>query len=231
MKRVLPLILISLFLFSGCATYRMNVNSLAKDWQPVKPTYYLIPEKGQPLGQMELEELEGFIETSLLNYAYSRVDVPEKADVFIVYKVSVGEISYEPYSFSLPVYGQTGGGQASYNAITTSKYGNAYSFGQVNQAPQYGVVGSQSFSGVNASLPFYFRLQGWNIIPLINKTGVPEQIWDVSVSHSSSDGDLRRALPYLVTAASRYIGKDSKKKVRAEVTSLDGDFHAIYKNR
>lgn len=79
-------------------------------------------------------------------------------------------------------------------------------YGAVTSAAGYGLVNLMSLRAYDA-----------NGKPGENAT----QVWSVDASTSNMSGDMRRALPYLISAARPYLGKDSRGRVDEWVTDND----------
>ena len=79
-------------------------------------------------------------------------------------------------------------------------------YGSVTSAAGYGLVNLMSLRAYDAH----------------GKSGEnAKQVWSVDASTSNMPGDVRRAIPYMISAARPYLGKDSRGKVDEWVADND----------
>jgi hypothetical protein len=140
--------------------------------------------------------------------------------VAIVLSYGIGDPETTQYSYSLPVWGQTGVSSArTYGTATT--YGNtSYYSGSTTYTPSYGVTGYTSHVGAQTT---YFRhalITGYDL-KAFKETEKQVQLWRTTVTSTGSSGDLRRVFPVLIGAAIPYLATNTGKQVPVQLYEND----------
>lgn len=151
MKIVSLLIAISVgFIFSGCGGKYLNSNiSVYHKLDPVWKKVPYVFEKARNQNGLEDEAFFQKLEERLRNNQFVLAKNLNDAKYRIRFKYEIDNGTSVPYTYSYPVYGQTGGGTA-YSSGTVSSYGSTARYsGTTRTAATYGVVGSGVSSGVN----------------------------------------------------------------------------------
>ena len=223
MKIKLIFILIVIFL-GGCATtpeFHVNVDSISAPAASSKTRYLLFPGvKGVNEGDLQYQEYASYVERALSSKGYVKASSFQEADIAIFLAYGIGDPETHQYTYSLPIWGQTG--VVSSNTYgTVNTYGNTATYsGTTPYTPTYGVTGSKTHSG---SYTTFFRYMFLDAVDLdeYRKTKKEKQIWKISVSSSGSSGDLRRVFPILVAASKPHIGTNTGKKVKVSLKETD----------
>ena len=169
---------------------------------------------------LEFREYSEYLHRALALKGFVPATSVDDADIAIFVRYGLGDPRSESYSYSIPTYGQTGGGTTTYSGTTYGSGGSTYSSGTITQAPTYGVTGVQTYSGTRTS---YFRFLTLDAIDLSQyeegKDIVPA--WKTTVTSRGSSSDLRRVFPVLVGASQEHIGTNTGKQVTVELTETD----------
>lgn len=222
-KRFIAAALLALFcvFLGGCKFCRVGVSGFSNSAYKGGKSYWLLPgNKGVTANDLEFREYADHLRLALNRAGFTESPSFELADVGIFVTYGVGDPRENHYSYSLPVYGQTSGGTYNFSGTTYSGYGSATTYGTIQQQPQYGVVGSQQFSGSEISFLRYLNLVA---IDLKTYRGDNEtvSVWRTEVLSRGSRSDLRAVFPILVIAATPYFGKNTHKQVTVDIRLND----------
>jgi hypothetical protein len=214
----LPLLLV----VTGCGPrFVVKVDSINAGYESQKKNYILLPSnEGVDVNDLQFQEYSQYVKHALSRQGFIEATDFNSAEVAIFLRYGIGDPQATPFSFSLPVYGQTGGGMSTFSASTYGSGGYANTYGTISSMPTYGVVGSQTYSGTRTS---YFRYMIIDCIDLevYRRDKTMKQLWKTTVTSSGSSGDLRQVFPILVTASDQYIGTNTGKQVRLDLYEND----------
>jgi len=212
------LILACLVLISGCGPrFVVTVDSISGSQLPNEKTYVLLPMiEGVTVDDLQFQEYAGYVEKALSQQNYRMVTDFEKARYAILLNYGIGDPQESTYSYSLPVYGQRGGGTSNFSASTYGAGGYSNTYGTISSTPTYGVVGSQGYTGRTVSYFRYLVIEGVDL-ELYRKNRKTKQLWKTTVTSSGSSGDLRRVFPILATASIPYLGTNTGKQIRIQM--------------
>lgn len=204
---------------AGCAApFFADVNSY-RDNTDHPGTRYVIVSAIKDVGEGDLQfrEAAGYLERALASKGYIRVEEPAGADLAVCMLYGIGDPTEQYYSFSSPVWGQTGGGTSSFTAHTVGTFGSSRTTGTVTQQPTYGVVGYQSAVGSYTSFTRFLSVTAIDLRVFADKKEIKE-VWKTEVTSTGSSGDLRRVLPILVAASQPYLATNTRKSVPVRLT-------------
>ena len=114
-RRLLNTTLLSAFcaLFSGCAGthYNVGVSGFLDRTYTGGQAYWLQPgTKGVTDGDLEFREYASYLRTGLRKAGFTEASSLEQADLAVFLSYGVGDAREQHYSYSMPIFGQTGGG-------------------------------------------------------------------------------------------------------------------------
>ena len=215
------LALLAGMMLSGCISYRIAVNGFSDPKYAGGHSYWLLSGKdGVTVDDLEFREYAAYLRRGLGQAGYSESATLDQADLAIFVSYGIGDAKEQAYSYSMPVYGQTGGGTYNFSGTTYSGYGSATTYGTVTQTPQYGVVGSEQFSGTTLTYLRYLSVDALDMKALRNEKKTVS-VWRTDVMSRGRSGDLRSVFPVLVAAATPHFGKDTKKQVVVDISEGD----------
>lgn len=230
LKIVMIPLWLSVLLLSGCAnmrppTFHVNVDSIGDARE--NKTYILLPgNKDTNPNDLQFKEYASYVNRALQEKGFIQAETFQEANVAIFLGYGIGDPREHQYTYSLPAWGQTGVSSA-YTTGTVSSYGGYGSYsGTTTYTPTYGITGSTTHSG---SYTTYFRFMLLDAIDLdeYRKSDKEVQLWKTTVTSSGSSGDLRRVIPILVAASKKYIGTNTGKKVKVELSEEDDQVKAV----
>ena len=216
-------LLLACALLSGCVgpSYRVNVSGFNDPSITVGHTYWLLSAKENvSVEDLEFREYAVYVRSGLGRAGFSESASLDQADLAIFIGYGIGDTKEHAYSYSLPVYGQTGGGTYNFSATTYSGYGSATTYGTATQMPQYGVVGSQQISGTTVTHLRYLFVDALDMKPFRSENK-KVSVWRTDVMSRGTSGDLRQMFPVLVAAATPHFGKNTKKQVVVDLNESD----------
>lgn len=224
--------LLAVLLLSGCATigspqFNVAINSLSSPSAATEKTYILLPgNKDVTWNDLQFQEYAGYLMRVLAAHGFVPAKTAAQADVAIVLFYGIGDPETHQYSYSLPVWGQTG--IASSNTYgTVSSYGGSASYsGTTTYTPSYGVTGYTSETG---SYTTYFRYALITAFDFLKYRQSKKQVelWKTTITSIGSSGDLRQVFPILIAAAAPYIASNTGKQIHVSLHEADPIVKAV----
>jgi hypothetical protein len=207
----------------GCATRRfaLGVSGFSDGTYAGGRTYWLMSGNSNvATSDFEFREYAGYIRRGLSQENFVEATSFEFADLAIFVSYGIGDSKDQNFSYSLPVYGQTGGGTYTYSGTVSSRYGTSTTRGTAYQQPSYGVVGSQQFSG---NYTTHLRRLVVEAIDLrVYRTeNKSVSVWRTEVMSRGESGDLRLVFPVLVVAAAPHFGRNTGQQILMEIPESD----------
>lgn len=189
--------------------YQVGISSLADTSNRLGKKYILESGKdGVRSGDLQFKEYARYLNKALSSKGYSLVTDPSVADLIIIMDYGIGEPKEHVYSYSSPVYGQTGGGSSTTSGFVGGSYFNA----RTTSSPTYGVVGSQTKVEKHVTYDRYIGIYAYDAKRFIQTQSL-DQVWSTMIVSVGSSGDLRRVFPAMLAAALPYMGTNTGKMV------------------
>lgn len=214
--------------------FNLTVDSIAQKGEFNKKKFVIIPTIDSiDINSLQFQEYAGYIKKCLERKGYTFVEDPIKAKGAITLAYGIGDPRTVMYSFSIPIWGQTG-----YTASSTSmsfKYSynphNPLGIDAVNSTtyqPSYGVTG---YKNETVSVTKYNRFISLSAIDLdfYRKNKKLKEFWVTNINSEGKSNDLRQAFPFLIAGSDAYIEKDTKKIINS-VAFEDDPIYCILKN-
>jgi len=226
MRKSITLLSLSLILMLGCAVgprFLVKVDSISStEFSSEKTsTYILLPGlKDVDPNDLQFKEYASYVERALTSAGYIRVNDFKDARIAIFLSYGIGDPKEHLYSYSLPVWGQTGVSSSTTYGTVTSYGGYASYQGTTTYTPTYGIKGYTSHVG---SYTTFFRFLILDAVDLeeYRQSEKVIEVWRTTVTSKGSSGDLRRVFPVLVGAAKSYIGTNTGKQIDITLTEQD----------
>lgn len=221
MKRVL--VCSVLLLCAGCGpAFHVKVDSICSGKLLAGSKCVVRPaDPNTTGGSLQFREYASYIERALQEKGYKLTDNINEAQVIVFLAYGISEPHESHYSYSTPVWGQTGVSSA-YTTGSVYNYGggtSSYS-GTTTYTPQYGITGYQSHSGTRISYTRHVVLDAYDLKEY-QKTQKEVQLWRTTITSSGSSGDLRQVFPVMVAASLKHIGKNTGKQVKVVLWEND----------
>ena len=142
----------------ACASttkFTVNVDALRDASAPDKTRYVLVPAmENVPESDLQFKEFSAYLRKALLSRGFQEAASPQEAEVAVLVAYGIGEPRSTSYTYSIPIFGQTGGGTAMYSGSTYGPGGYSTSYGTIHQPALYSVVGVSSGT---TTVTTYFR--------------------------------------------------------------------------
>jgi hypothetical protein len=217
-------ILALILLMAGCASvpqYHVNVDSIqAPSTDDNKSFVLLSGNKDTPTSDLQFREYAAYINRALISRGFAPAESIETANLAIFVVYGIGDPQQHQYSYSIPVWGQTGvSSSTTYGTLST--YGNYGTYsGTTTYNPTYGIKGYSSHVGSRTT---YFRFVVLDAIDLseYRKSKKEVQLWKTTVTSTGSSGDLRRVFPVMVTASKPHIATNSGQQIKVKIREND----------
>jgi len=226
--RLLSLAILSSMLV-GCVTiprYDVRIDSINSGTSSGRK-YYLFPgKKGVSASDLQFKEFATYTHRALQYKGFIPASGLNEADVAVFLYYDVSDPSERQYTYSTPIFGQTG--------VSSSRtYGSLYSYGNsatysgtTTYTPTYGVVGSSQHSGTYVSFTRYISLNALDL-DAYRANHEERQVWKTDIFSSGSSGDLRKAFPVMIAAAMRYIGENTGQQIKVSLYEDDRRAEAV----
>ncbi len=211
-------ILAVIFSASGCVrAYHIQVDSISDRSAVLNKVYQIMPgNNGVNSNDLQFKEYAGLLVNvmAMQGYTYASASQPAEMEIYLSY--GIGEPEKHTYSYTVPVWGQTGTDvYTQTNTVANPANTASTQYSTTYVEPQYGVTGYTEQTGEYTSYKKYVILDAYDI-----KNGKPgsklSEVWKVSLSGAGKINDLRKIYPALLAASVNYIGTST-----GEVISVD----------
>lgn len=213
------LLFLSAVLLGGCNTaHQIRVSALNSPAALAGGTYVFQAGSGTiQVNDLQFREVAEYLRPALAAQGYYEVDDPASADVMLFVSYGVGEPEPREYTYSYPVYAETGGGSRTVTSTTTGADGKATTTTTVVENPSHRQrVGSEYSTHTVFEYRKFLTLSARdNSQPQEARTA--EEVWHLSVVTHDSGADLREVLPAMVAAAAPYLGGNTGKAILVRV--------------
>ncbi len=223
--RVLAAVVFLMALLSNCATvqppFLVKIDSIKADSSAGKKTYILLPgNKNTSPDELQFREFSGYVHRALSAQGFKQASSFEEADLAIFVVYGIGDPQEHQYTYSLPVWGQTGV-SSSTTFGTLSTYGGLGTYsGTTVYTPTYGTTGYTTHVETYTTYPRYMLLDAYDL-NVYRKEKKEVQSWKTTVTSTGSSDDLRRVFPVLAAASKQYIGSNTGRKVEIQLYETD----------
>ncbi len=208
-KQVL-LIIVSSLLLTACAASRQtveirsDVDALATSEAQAKRRFVILPgNKDIKEQDLQFIEFKAYVEKTLNNRGFTKVDALHDGDVVLFLSYGVSEPQTYQYSYEVPTW----------NSAGFYPYYRRYWY--YPMSPYY-TQRMQTYLMYRRHL----TLEAYDMAAYLqNKT--PQQLWKVNVQSQGLSNDLRLTFPYMVVAMQPYIGSNTGHMVTVDVDEFN----------
>lgn len=213
----------------GCTgdriTYNIDVDSIARGNQTNK---YVLLSGDNKLnsGDLQFQEYASYITRALLKRGFTQAESIDSAEVAIFLAYGIGEPQEHQYSYSRPIFGQTGV-SSSYTTGSATTYGGLTNYsGITSYTPTYGITGIANHTDTYVTYYRYLILDAINADEFRTSNKLNQE-WKTTITSTGSSSDLRKIFPLMVAASVPYIGINTTGKVSKELNGNEDIFHEI----
>jgi len=217
MNNLLLLLVVSIFALSGCARYESKINSFADENYSGGNRFFIAPGMSNVTqGDLEFNEYATIVSKVLVNKGYVQIDNPRNADLAVFLSYAIGDPSRVQSAYTMPVYGQTGGGTANVYMTTTGGGGRTVSSqGTITTPATYGVTGYNTIVDTQTVYSRSLLLEAFDNTKHQSSSKMV-QVWKVSVVSTGTTDNLREVMPKMAIAMEDYIGTNSTVTVEVD---------------
>lgn len=220
MSRIL--LLMSVVILQACSPkVSVTVDSISSPQAKEKNKYLILPGNTDcSEDDLQFQEFLALTERALKFAGFEKSNSLEEADVAILLSYGISEPNVYQYTYTTPVYGQTGySSSTTYGTLNT--YGNTATYsGTTTYNPTYGITGYQTNIGTGVLFTRYMALNGVDVKECIDSSKIIP-LWRTSAVSVGPNGDLRRIFPVMLGVSKGYFAKNSGEKISFEVTEDD----------
>lgn len=209
---------------AGCmpaVRYNVQVDSLASPAAVAAKSYVLFPgNEGTTKDDLQYQEFAADVGRVLASHGFVQAPVSSNADIAIALAYGIGNPETRQYSYSIPIFGQTGVASSTTYGTATS-YGNQTTYsGTTNYTPSYGITGSTQETGTVTLYTRFVELTGFDL-KVFQASKKQVEVWKTTITSTGTGGDLRLAFPAMIAAASPYLATNTGRKVAVSVNPED----------
>lgn len=199
--------ILCLILLSSCVTTPKNlfsvyIDSINSQFTGKKVFWILPAERDVNSEDLQFKEYASYVKDALISQGFISATSLEKADVAVFIAYGISDPLNNFYSYSTPIYGQTG---------VSSSYTS--SSGYTTYMPSYGVVGSKTKTGSYSTYFKYLILYATDLTEF-RKTKKEIQLWKTIVTSENTNFDLRLSFPIMLETAKEYLATNTGSKVK-----------------
>jgi hypothetical protein len=143
------------------------------------------------------------------------------AEIAVLVSYGIGEPQTTAYTYSLPIYGVTGGGTSTFDASIVGLGGSSNISGTIHQPVTRGVVGSTIQTKTVTNFARFVVLDAIDL-SAYRDSGEIVPVWKTTVKSTGTSGDLRRVFPALMAAGWDYIARDTGGQRHFDVPESSG---------
>ncbi|MFO0839612.1 MAG: hypothetical protein U1D55_13935 [Phycisphaerae bacterium] len=179
-------------------------------------------KNGVATNDLEFREYADMVERLLQSRGFAKAERELDANLVVFLNYGISDPKTQEYTYSVPMYGQIGGGGSTYysGSVYTSKGGYGTYSGSAYSTPVYGVTGYRSGVGSYTYFVRYVRMDGVNL-EKYRQSGTFEPVWKATVTSVGSSGDLREVFPYMLVASADHIGTRTEKALSITLKEND----------
>ena len=212
-------VLLGLLIFTGCTPYRsfnVTVDSISNSSARQKKTYFLLPgNKDGKANDLQFQEFAMYTENALNMQGFKKAASIDDAEIAILLSYGISDPQTYEYTYSVPIYGQTGVSSSKTSGSIYS-YSNSASYSQTtNYTPSYGIIGSSVHVGTDVVFARHLVITGIDLeeFKQTGKVEDAQEIWSTKANSLGASGDLREIFPILLIASQKHISENTGKKI------------------
>jgi hypothetical protein len=222
MKKYPFYFILSAILLTGCGPIvRVDVDSICSPIAKEKSKYVLIPgNENCSHTDLQFMEFANYTDNALQDLGFTKASSQENAELAIMLFYGISDPHFYQYTYSVPVWGQTGIESSSSSGIINTCGNSTIYSGSTSYKPSYGVVGSTTHLGTGVLFTRHLTLIGVDLEKYKESNDIVE-IWSTKATSVGPLGDLRKIFPILLAASKHHIASSTGEKVSYELKEDD----------
>jgi hypothetical protein len=215
---ICAILLAGLFAATGCVrSYLVHVDSISDNSAQLNKTYLIMPgNKSVGANDLQFKEFAGLLVRAMAIQGYTLADAVQKPDIEVYLSYGIGEPETHTYSYSEPVWGQTGVNIYTQTDQYTGKDNVTTQNSSTFMEPQYGVTGYTEKTGEYTVYKKFIVVDAFDM-----RNGAPgaqlKEIWKTSITANGKAKDLRKVFPGMLAAAAKYLGTNTGEDLSVEI--------------
>lgn len=209
-------------LLTGCGpVINVDVDSICSPMAKEKCKYILMPgNENCSSADLQFMEFANYTDNALQDLGFTKASSEDNADVAIMLYYGISDPHFYQYTYSVPVWGQTGVESSSSSGIISTCGNSTVYSGSTSYKPSYGVVGSTTHVGTGVQFARHLALIGVDL-EKFKETKDLTQIWSTKATSIGESGDLRKIFPILLVASKPHIASSTGEKVSYNLKEND----------
>ena len=207
------------FTASGCVrAYHVQVDSISDRSVQLNRIYQIVPgNKDTNANDLQFKEFAGLLVNAMSIQGYKLASDSQPAEMEIYLSYGVGEPEKHTYSYTVPVWGQTGVNvYTQTNVLRSPDHTGETQYTTTYEEPQYGVTGFANQTAEYTAYKKYIILDAFDIKNGKRGSNLTE-IWKTSISGTGKSKDLRKVFPAFLAAAETYIGANTGAEITVNI--------------
>jgi hypothetical protein len=205
---------------SGCAMFTkhitVTVDGYAAPSAPAPGKYFLASGSTRvPESDLQFQSYSASLERALGTHGWSRVATQKDAATLIRFRYGVSDPVSSVREYDSPEFGNTGYQLNRVQTVETVN-GKQVATERTLMTPTYGQTGVSRRTDVRIIYGMNAIVEAYDLAHP-NTDGTPPQVWKIIVGTSDDKGDLRAALPRLLSVAAPHFGKDTHGVLESEI--------------
>ena len=213
-------ILLFILTVSACAQLTVvNVNAITDTKTTATgQRYFLTDASNTTNNDLYFQEFRRYFDYILQKQGYIRVDSPNDADIEIHFRYGVSDGRTALQTYSWPIYETFGGDSYTVTEKITDSSNKTSTIKRTVYMPPY--VRQIGSSVETSAYTVFNRFASLVAYSTKNSEHKEKPLWSVDINSVGDSNDLRAVMPYLATASSPYLGKNS---VRQQSVTIKED--------
>lgn len=206
------LFLTAVFLIGCGRQINVTVDSICSTSAYEKKKYVLLPgNEGTSEDDLQFQEFAMYTDKILRAEGFVKATQIKDAEIAILLSYGISDPQFHHYTYSVPVWGQTGVSSSNSNGRVYMSNNSAYYSENTTYTPSYGVIGSSTHLETQVFFERYIVMKGFDL-ELFKKTDKIQdarEIWSTKINSIGECGDFRLIFPVLLIASEKDISKNT----------------------
>src|ERR1035437_5617064 len=207
------------FTASGCVrAYHVQIDSISDRTVQLNKIYQIVPgNKDTNVNDLQFKEFAGLLVNAMSLQGYKLANDSQAAEIEVYLSYGVGEPETHTYSYTTPVWGQTGVNTYTQSSVLRSPdHTGSTQYTTTYEQPQYGVTGFTNQTAEYTAYKKFIILDAFDIKNGRQGANLNE-IWKTSITGTGKSKDLRKVFPAFLAAASTYIGVNTGSEITVNI--------------
>jgi hypothetical protein len=204
--------------FTGCAHYyRVVIDSINSGTPAQNKSFIVVPgNTGSDSNDLQFQEYARYTEKILIQSGYARAENNQFPDIEVYLSYGMGEPEQHVYSYTEPVWGQTGEQTNTYTSTHNTDNGTV-SATITTSEPEYGVTGYTTQTGVITVYKKYIILDAYDMKTKESNNKL-RHLWKTTISCTGKSTKLRKVFPVMIAASAPFIASNTSEEKEVDMS-------------